>query len=469
MLHFVDTLIITVYLTGVLIFGWWFYRKQKTAASFTRGEGKLPTWALGLSIFATYVSSISFLALPGNAFARDWNSFVFSLSILPAAIIAVRFFVPLYRRLNNDSAYAFLEDRFGRWARLYASACYLLTQLARAGAILYLLALPVNSLTGIELPVIICFIGFLVLIYSALGGIEAVVYTDAIQGVLLIIGALLCFFYLLDGIDGGLPTMISEATKSNKFSLGSFQIDWTNTSFWLVLFYGFFINLQNFGADQSYVQRYMGAKSLDDAKKTVWLGSLLYLPVSLLFFLIGTALWVYYSQHPLPPDTPPDGVFPYFISTALPTGIKGLLVAAILSAGMSTLSTSINSSATLLLADFYPQEDEKSLAFLRIASVVMAIFSTGAAMLFLGVKSALDVWWALASLFSGGILGLLLLGLLVKKPAAKMAIIAGLLFILWSSLSNLFPSAFFAVLVHANYVIIISTLLIFGIGFLGKR
>jgi SSS family solute:Na+ symporter len=107
-----------------------------------------------------------------------------------------------------------------------------------------------------------------VLIYSALGGIEAVVYTDAIQGILLIVGALLCFFYLLDGIEGGLPTMISKATKSNKFSLGSFQIDWTNTSFWLVLFYGFFINLQNFGADQSYIQRYMGAKSLDDAKKT---------------------------------------------------------------------------------------------------------------------------------------------------------------------------------------------------------
>ncbi|MFT7070522.1 MAG: SSS family solute:Na+ symporter, partial [Spirosomataceae bacterium] len=140
MLHWVDTLIITVYLAGVLAFGWLFYRKQKTAASFTRGEGNLPTWALGLSIFATYVSSISFLALPGNAFARDWNSFVFSLSILPAAIIAVRFFVPLYRRLNSDSAYAFLEERFGRWARIYASACYLLTQLARAGAILYLLA-----------------------------------------------------------------------------------------------------------------------------------------------------------------------------------------------------------------------------------------------------------------------------------------------------------------------------------------
>jgi SSS family solute:Na+ symporter len=469
MLHWVDTLIITVYLAGVLAFGWLFYQKQKTAASFTRGGGNLPTWALGLSIFATYVSSISFLALPGNAFARDWNSFVFSLSILPAAIIAVRFFVPLYRRLNSDSAYAFLEERFGRWARIYASACYLLTQLARAGAILYLLALPVNSLTGISLPVIIAFIGFLVLIYSSLGGLEAVVYTDAIQGILLIAGALLCFFYLLNGIEGGLPTMISQASESDKFSLGSFQLSLQDTSFWLVFFYGFFINLQNFGADQSYIQRYMGAKSLNDARKTVWLGSLLYLPVSLLFFLIGTALWVYYSQHTLPPDTPADGVFPYFISTALPTGIKGLLVAAILSAGMSTLSTSINSSATLLLADFYPREDSKSLTFLRLASVIMAIFSTGAAMLFLGVESALDVWWALASLFSGGILGLFLLGLLVKKPAAKFATVIGLLFILWSSLSNLFPNTFFTIPLHANYVIIISTLLIFLVGLLGRK
>ena len=472
MAAYIDIGIVILYLLAVLAFGYSFYRKDKTAKSFTRGEGKLPAWALGMSVFATYVSSISFLALPGNAFAKDWSNYVFSLSIPLAAFIAVRFFVPVYRKLDSDSAYAFMEQRFGPWARKYASACYLLTQLARMGAILYLLALPVHSLTGLSVPFVISVTGLLVLIYASLGGIKAVVYTDAIQGFILIIGALLCLFSIIGGIDGGWFGFMEEATKADKMNLGSLKPDWKESSFWLILVYGLFINLQNFGVDQSYIQRYMGARTEKDAARSVWMGALLYVPVSLLFFLIGTALWVHYKQMGMAVDFPADQVLPFYIVNELPVGIKGILIAAILSAGMSTVSTSVNSSATVLLSDFFQgksRSDGESLKLLRILSAAMAALSIWVAFAFLGVNSALDVWWALASIFSGGILGLFLLGLLSKGTGSAGAILAvaiGVLFVIWTSLSQLLPHLSLSFGLHPNFVIVIATMIILILGWL---
>jgi SSS family solute:Na+ symporter len=468
----IDLYIFLAYLVLVMAFGISFYRKKRTAKGFTTGEGRLPSWALGMSVFATYVSSISFIALPGNAFGSNWNGFVFSLSIPLAAWISVKFFVPLYRNLGADSAYFFMEKRFGAWARIYASACYLLTQLARMGAILYLLALPMHTLTGWSVTMIIIFTGVLVMIYSALGGIEAVVWTDAIQGIILIFGAIICLYTIINAIPGGFNGFIEVASASNKFSLGETKLSLTDSSFWLILMYGFFINLQNFGADQSYIQRYVGAKSEADAKKSVWMGSLLYVPVSLMFFMIGTALWVYYQANPLPAGMAADKVFPYFIVNGLPVGLTGLLIAAIFSAGMSTLSTSINSSATVLLSDYYRKfsssevSEKSAITFLRLSSLMMGVLSILVGLAFNGVTSALDAWWALASIFSGGILGLFLLGLLIKSISPKMAAISvglGLIFILWTSLT---PFICGTIDIHANYVIIFGTLLIFGVGWL---
>jgi SSS family solute:Na+ symporter len=467
-----DIFIFVAYLLLVLAFGLSFYNKKKTSKGFTTGEGRIPAWVLGMSVFATYVSSISFLALPGNAYFKDWNGLVFSLSIPLAAWISVKYFVPLYRKLGAESAYFFMEQRFGAWARIYASACYLLTQLARMGAILYLLALPMHTLTGWSVSMIIILTGILVMIYSALGGIEAVVWTDAIQGIVLIIGALACFIMLIIDIPDGFGGFLKVASENNKFSLGEMNLSLSKPSFWLILLYGFFINLQNFGADQSYIQRYIGAKTDKDAQKSVWMGSLLYLPVSLLFFMIGTALWVFYQTNPalLPEGLAADKVFPHFIVHQLPAGLTGLLIAAIFSAGMSTLSTCINSSATVLLSDYYRKfsktelSDNSSLSFLRLSSLFVGVLGILVGLAFNGVTSALDTWWALASIFSGGILGLFLLGLMIKNIKPKTAIIAvivGLVFILWSSLSSLIG---FTSFLHANWVVVIGTLLIFGVG-----
>ncbi len=249
----IDLSIFLVYMLAIVGFGVSFSFKKRSASDFTTGGGRLPSWAIGMSIFATFVSSISFLALPGNAYGGNWNGFVFSLSIPLAAWAAVRFFVPLYRKLQSESAYYYLEQRFGAWARIYASACYLLTQLARMGAIMYLLALPMNALLGWSIPVIIVITGISVVVYSMFGGIEAVVWTDAVQGIILIGGALACLGVIFFSIPGGPSEVIRIAQESDKFSLGSFNLDFTTSTFWMVLIYGLFINLQNFGIDQSYV------------------------------------------------------------------------------------------------------------------------------------------------------------------------------------------------------------------------
>jgi len=474
----IDLLVFTFYLLGIIAFGASFYFRKRNSLDYTTGSGKLPAWALGMSIFATYLSSISFLALPGNAYSGNWNAFVFSLSIPIAAVFAIFVFVPLYRKLQSPSAYAYFEARFGLWARIYASICYLLTQMARMGAILYLLALPMHLMLGWSITHIIWITGLGVLLYATLGGLEAVVWTDAIQGILLILGALACLVFILLELPGGFGQFWSQGMTLEKFSLGSFHWSWTESTFWLVLIYGLFINLQNFGVDQSYIQRYLGAKDIPSAQRSTALGSLLYIPVSLLFFMIGTALFVYYQHFPdrIPQDlaTEGDKVFPYFIINALPDGITGLLIAGIFAAGMSTLSTSINSSATVILEDHVKKylrpglTEKESMKVLYWSSGSMGFLSILVAIGFRGVESALDAWWALASIFSGGLLGLLFLGLIslkLSKIPAILGVISGLMVIAWVSLAEFFPQLALP-LIHKNWAIVLGTMAIIITGFL---
>ncbi|MEQ8338713.1 MAG: sodium:solute symporter, partial [Cyclobacteriaceae bacterium] len=211
-------------MVGVTVFGSSFYRKNKSSSAFTLGNSAIPGWVVTMSIFATFVSSISFLALPGNAYLTNWNAFIFSLSIPFASILAVKVFVPLYRKANSPSAYSYLETRFGPWARIYASACYLLTQIMRMGTILYLLALPVNVMFGWDIVIIIVVTGLAVMVYSLLGGIQAVVWTDAIQGIIMIFGALFCLAYIMFSMPEGPGQVFEIASANDKFSLGSLSL-----------------------------------------------------------------------------------------------------------------------------------------------------------------------------------------------------------------------------------------------------
>ncbi len=483
-----DLVVFTIITFGNVLFGASFYFRNKTSDQFTSGGGKLPAWVVGMSIFATFVSSISFLALPGKAYMSNWNALVFSFSIPIASILAIKFFVPLYRSLGSISAYNYLEVRFGTWARIYASICYMLTQLMRTGAILLLLALPLNALFGWDVKTIIIVTGIAVTVYSMLGGIQAVIWTDAIQGIILITGAIVSAAVLTFSMPEGPSQVFEIASANNKFSLGSFSASVVDSTFWVILIYSLFINLQNFGIDQNFVQRYMTTGSVKEAKSSTLFGSLLYVPVSLLFFYIGTALYSYYTAQPdlLPAELKVQGagdkIFPFFIVNVLPTGVTGFLIAAIFAAGMSTISTSINSTATIVLTDYYKRYFNKNasgkseMKILYSSSMIFGSLGIIISLALVGVESVLDAWWSLASIFSGGMLGLFLLAFLSKKVRnidAAIGVIIGVVVIVWMSLSPLyftegnllaFKSPF-----HSNLTIVIGTLVIFLVGFITMK
>lgn len=469
-MHIIDIIVFLLFTGGVVAFGCSFFKKKGTSEEFTSAGRSLPGWVVGMSIFATYVSSISYLGYPGKAFSGDWNAFVFSLSIPIASYFAARYFVPFYRSQDSISAYSFLENRFGPWARIYASSCYLLTQIASTGSILYLLALPMNVLLGWHIQTIIVVTSVAIVLYSMLGGMKAVIWTEAIQGIILIGGALVCMFILLFDMPGGPVQTFSIAMEDGKFSLGSFGSSLSESTFWVCLIYGIFTNLQNYGIDQSYVQRYHTAKNEKEAKFSALFGGYLFIPVSAVFFMIGTGLYAFYKVHPgiLPDGVGADYVFPFFIVNELPVGLTGLLIASIFAAGMSTIATSVTSSSTIILTDYYQRfrkhaGNRERMLVLKLSSVGVGVAGILVAFAFMSVQSALDAWWALASIFSGGMLGLFLLGYISKKARnfdAVLGVVCGVILVCWIVISPF---------VHANLAIVFGTLLIFLVGFLSAN
>ena len=469
-MHIIDIIVFLLFTGGVVAFGCSFFKKKGTSEEFTSAGRSLPGWVVGMSIFATYVSSISYLGYPGKAFSGDWNAFVFSLSIPIASYFAARYFVPFYRSQDSISAYSFLENRFGPWARIYASSCYLLTQIARTGSILYLLALPMNVLLGWHIQTIIVVTSVAIVLYSMLGGMKAVIWTEAIQGIILIGGALVCMFILLFDMPGGPVQTFSIAMEDGKFSLGSFGSSLSESTFWVCLIYGIFTNLQNYGIDQSYVQRYHTAKNEKEAKFSALFGGYLFIPVSAVFFMIGTGLYAFYKVHPgiLPDGVGADYVFPFFIVNELPVGLTGLLIASIFAAGMSTIATSVTSSSTIILTDYYQRfrkhaGNRERMLVLKLSSVGVGVAGILVAFAFMSVQSALDALWALASIFSGGMLGLFLLGYISRKARnfdAVLGVVCGVILVCWIVISPF---------VHANLAIVFGTLLIFLVGFLSAN
>ena len=446
----IDFAVLVVYLLAVVGFGCWFVRRSKTSEHFMAAGRSLPGWAVGLSIFGSYVSSITFLANPGKAYQDNWNPWVFALSLPLATWLSVRYFVPFYRRSGQISAYEHLERRFGQWARTYAVVCYLLTQLTRLGMILYLLALALQPIVGLDIRILIVAIGILVIIYPLFGGTEAVIWTGVIQSVVMSAGPLVCLGLLLARMPEGPGQILSIAGAEHKFSLGSLGPSLGLSTVWVVLAYGLVMNLQNFGIDQTYVQRYITAKSDQAARRSVWMGGLLYIPISGLFLFIGTALFAFYRAQPhlLPADIKPDAVFPHFIGTQLPTGLTGLVLAAVCSAAMDS---NLNCCATLLLCDIYRRyfrpaaSEREAMWVLRLSTLGMGILSTVVALAMIGARSALDQWWQWAGVFGGGMLGLFLLGLMSRRATnlgALAGAIIGVLTIAWMTVSPAWTEAY---------------------------
>ena len=506
-LPFIDIAIVVLYMLAMIWIGIYFSRKNNNSEQFTKASGKIPGWAIGISIFATFLSSNTFLGVTGKAFGTNWNAFVFSLSMPLAAWVATKYFVPFYRRGGDISAYTHLEKRFGPWARTYAVSCFLLTQIARMGSIFFGIALSLQALTGFSMSSIIIVMGICIIIYTVLGGMEAIIWTDVVQGIILTSGALLILFFVVKDMPGGIGAITKIGRANHKFSLGTFSFDFTQSSFWVILLYGFFINLNNFGMDQNYIQRYHTASNEKGAAKSVWLCVYLYLPISLLFFIIGASLFAFYNIHPelaepvklqaaaerlghgatvqqiaaaaasLKPSDYGDKILPNFMVTKIPVGLTGLIVAAILSAAMSTISSGMNASATVFSVDIYKKvfkkklDDKQYLRTLHLSTVFFGVVGLIAGLAMIGSKSILDVWWELSGIFAGGMLGLFLLGLIsmrARNAEAVIAVVAGVIAILWMTFSDKLGSQYdwLKSVLQKDMIIVVGTLTIFLVGIL---
>ncbi|MES2329044.1 MAG: sodium:solute symporter [Bacteroidota bacterium] len=505
-----DITIVFLYLLAMVGIGFYFSKRNKNASQFTTASGSIPGWAIGMSIYATFLSSNTFLGVPGKAFASNWNAFVFSISMPFAAWVASKYFVSFYRHTGEVSAYTHLEKRFGPWARTYAVTCFLLTQFARMGSIFFGMALTLHALLGFSMGSIMIVMGICIILYTVMGGMEAVIWTEVIQGVLKTAGAVLILYLIIRAMPGGIQQIYTIAGAQDKFSLGSMSLNFTTSGFWVVFLYGFFINLNNFGMDQNYIQRYHTASSEKQAIKSVWLCVALYVPASLLFFIIGSALFSYYQVNPqlvtdlkhslaidklgqhanaidlnnymlhMQPADYADKVLPHFLVNKMPTICLGLIVAAILSAAMSTISSGMNACATVFTKDIYMRHfnrntsEKKEFSMLHLTTLVFGLAGLCTGLAMIGIKSILDVWWELSGIFAGGMLGLFLLGLIsrqTRSAEAVTAVIVGVIVILWLTFSDRLNEnfSFLRSNLHKNMIIVVGTLTIFFVGLFINR
>ncbi|MCH2183728.1 MAG: sodium:solute symporter [Mariniblastus sp.] len=427
--------VVVVYLVGIVFIGVYFTARNRTTDDYFRGGKSIPWWAAGCSIFATMLSSITYMAVPAKAFAQDWVYACGSAMILLVAPIAVYVALPFFRRIDATSAYEYLERRFNLLARLIGSASFSLFHVFRMGVVLALAALALASVTPLTPAQCVLVMGALSIIYCTLGGIEAVIWTDTIQTFVLFIGALAC---LLFAWYGSAPGSLDMAIASQKFHLvnwefgsGSFMI----MAIWVVVLGGLGQNVASYTADQAVVQRYMTTRTERQAARSIWLNGLLAVPAALIFFGMGTAFWMFYRTHPdrLDPTIATDRIMPLFISQELPIGLAGLVVAGIFAAAQSTVSTSMNSGATTIVTDFVKRlnlvrSDRASLWVARVLTLAMGVLGTWAGLLFVdpSIKSLFDQFIGILGMFLGVLAGLFALGATTRRANGVGSLIGAL-------------------------------------------
>ena len=447
-LHWIDTTVVGCYLTVILCMGIYFSRKQTSTEEYFAGGRAIPAWAIGLSLLATLISSVTFLAYPGEGFNGNWIRLVQGL-VVPVVLVAIVWFiVPMYRSIIGLSAYEYFERRFGYFARLYSSVAFVMAHFTKMGSVFYLLALALASMTGMGTYQVILALGVLTILYTLLGGIEAVIWSDVIQGVILVGGGLICIAVLLFSPEQGPAAVIHHAWDHQKMSMAPYDWDFAKLTFVVMALNGVFYAIQKYGTDQTIVQRFLTAKSDRAAIRAALMGTLLCVPVWTLFIFIGTLLWSYYQLGPaqLPEGVTGDKVFPHFIMTQLPVGVTGLILAALISAAMSSLDSDLNCLAAVGVEDYYrrfrPQAtDGQCLVLGRIIVCVSGLCAIGIACLYclFGGKAVLGTVFALYAIFSGGIAGIFALAFLTtraNRQGLNVGIAACVLFTAYALLTS---------------------------------
>lgn len=336
----------------------YFIFKKKDENDYFRGGNRIPWYVAGMSIFATMLSSITFIAIPTQAYLSDWRYFVMAICIFAIAPVAIFYYLPFFCRLGITSAYEYLERRFNLGVRLFGSAAFVVFMVCRVAVVTLLPAIALNAVTGVSIDACILICGVLTMVYCSLGGLEAVIWSDFVQGVVLLGGAIAVLAILIakTGPEGAhLSTFWSIATEHGKTKMWDFRFLLTEPVFWVVAVQGIVSNLSSYTSDQCVIQRYIATPDENATKRSIWFNGVMSILASLIFYGIGTALFTHYSTNPAMMDvTMPksDSVFPIFMATELPWWLAGLVIAAIFAATISTLSANLSSASTAVVTDF---------------------------------------------------------------------------------------------------------------------
>jgi len=382
-------IVIGIYFAAVAGIGFWFARRQNSTEAYFAARRSVPHWAMGLSMFATIISSITFIAYPGAAFKGNWNQLVPGFMAVGVLLVLGTSLVSFFRHAVRMSAYEYFEKRFGYGARAYSALAFIAGHFSKMGFVLFTITAAICGMTGWDKYYVIAGVGFVTVLYTLIGGLEAVIWTEVLQGIVKLIGIVVVIGVLISIMPGGATAAFHLAQQNHKFDLGSFNFDLTaNGNFWVMLLYGGFWYLQKYGADQTLVQRYLAAKSDRDALKGVALGAGLCLPAWTAFMLIGTLLWAFYQlsgealpAHLIAADGKiiSDEVFPYFLTTKIPAGLAGIFMAALISAAMSTMASDLNCLSAVCVEDYYRKIFPNSIDRQRIfvGKVIVAIWACG--------------------------------------------------------------------------------------------
>ncbi|PWE00382.1 sodium:solute symporter family transporter [Marinilabilia rubra] len=428
----INYLVLGLYFAGMLYLGFYFVKKDGDVDDYFKAGGRIPWWAAGISIFATTLSAITFISIPAKAYATDWHMLVFQFCIILIAPFVIRYFLPFFRRFNLSTAYQYLELRFNSTLKWLASALFILFMVTRIAVVLYLPSLALNAVTGFDIYLSIILMGVVTIIYCTSGGIEAVVWGDVIQGIILMGGAVVAFIFMITGIDGGISGFTEIVISHEKMHIFDFSLDISKPVFWVVLIGGLANTLILYTSDQSVVQRYMTTKDEKSTGRSIWLNGIISIPVSITFFLLGTGLFAFYYSNPekLAATNPNiDSVFPQFIVGELPAGMAGLLISAIFAAAMSTLSSNINSVASVFTSDFYMSiakkaTQKKNMMVARVSSIVIGILGIGMALVLAtwSIESLWDQFNTFLGLLTSGIGALFLMGIFSKRISPRAAL-----------------------------------------------
>lgn len=450
-------------------------RTDSHEAYFMAGR-RMPGWAVGFSLMATLISSSSFLALPEFSYRHDWR-FLGTCLVYPAALLlAWRWFMPFYRSQGLSSAYEYFERRFGLWVRLYVAAGFVLFAFLKMGIVLYGTSVALGTVTGLSVPFMILLFGMIVVAYTVVGGLEAVIWTDVIQGAALLLGALVCVPVMLSQLPGGWETLATEGAAAGKFSLAADQWRWVQFGLLVIVLGNLADYLRMVTTDQMFVQRYVAVRSERETRTMLLFAGVGSVLVWGLFTLLGTALWVFYRHVPDDRIASLDAlaVFPHFIITQLPAGLGGMVFLGLIMAAMSTLDSSINAIAQTITTDFYrrllaPAAGPQRLVWVgRIVSLAFGFLMIGIAFyIHLTRSQALqELQNILTAIFGSGLAGLFLLGFCTRRArylpvlAATGVMIAGV--IAWLVLAR---TPMGARLPHPLWLAVFTNVFVFALGY----